>query len=112
MLPRMDPSRWATFDCYGTLVDWRGGMRGQLSRLFCEDDADRLLERYHVLEPRIQSEEPALSYRSVMARVLAELAQETATSIPAGEEDALARSLPDWPIFPEAPAALAEARQR
>ena len=65
-----------------------------------------------MLEPRIQSEEPALSYRSVMARVLAELAQETATSIPAGEEDALARSLPDWPIFPDVRAALPEVHQR
>ena len=24
--------RWATFDCYGTLVDWRSGIGGELAR--------------------------------------------------------------------------------
>jgi 2-haloacid dehalogenase len=108
----MDSARWATFDCYGTLVDWRGGIRSQLARLFGEPEADRLLERYHTIEPRIQSENPGLSYRAVMARVLAELAGEEGTALPAGEEDALARSLPEWPVFEDVPAALEEARAR
>jgi 2-haloacid dehalogenase len=108
----MDRSRWATFDCYGTLIDWNGGIRGQLSRLFGEAEADRLLARYHVIEPRVQSDQPTLSYRSVMARVLAELAQEEGTALPEGEDDALANSLPGWPVFEEVPDALQEARRR
>lgn len=108
----MDSSRWATFDCYGTLVDWNGGIRGQLSRLFGASDADRLLERYHAIEPQVQSAEPSLSYRAVMARVLAELAKEEGKALPEGERDALARSLPEWPVFPETPGALEEAHRR
>jgi 2-haloacid dehalogenase len=108
----MDEARWATFDCYGTLVDWNRGIRAQLSRLFGEADADRLLDRYHAIEPRVQSQDPALSYRAVMARVLAELADEEGTAVPEGEEDALGRSLPEWPVFPEVRDALARARGR
>jgi FMN phosphatase YigB (HAD superfamily) len=26
--------RWATFDCYGTLIDWNGGIGRELERLF------------------------------------------------------------------------------
>jgi len=26
--------RWATFDCYGTLIDWNGGIRRELARVF------------------------------------------------------------------------------
>ena len=26
--------RWATFDCYGTLIDWDGGVRAELARVF------------------------------------------------------------------------------
>ncbi len=26
--------RWATFDCYGTLIDWNGGIRAELGRVF------------------------------------------------------------------------------
>ena len=31
--------RWATFDCYGTLIDWNGGIRRELERLFGEERA-------------------------------------------------------------------------
>jgi hypothetical protein len=55
---------------------------------------------------------PPNAYRQVMAAVLAELASEAETALPAGEEDALARSLPDWPVFAEVPEALAEAHRR
>jgi 2-haloacid dehalogenase len=48
----------------------------------------------------------------VMATVLAELAAEAGTDLPAEERDALGRSLPSWPVFPEVPGALAEARDR
>jgi 2-haloacid dehalogenase len=98
--------RWATFDCYGTLVDWNGGIRSQLERLFGADRADDLLERYHELEPAIEADRPSLPYRDVMARVLEEL------GAPPHELGALGSSLPEWPVFPEAPAALEEARAR
>ncbi len=48
--------RWATFDCYGTLIDWNGGIQGQLERLFGVQDAPHLLERYHELEPEVQQD--------------------------------------------------------
>jgi 2-haloacid dehalogenase len=99
--------RWATFDCYGTLIDWNGGIRGQLSRLFGEDRADELLHRYHELEPKVEAAEPGMRYRDVMAAVLERLGD-----VPAGEEDALGHSLPDWQPFPEVPAALTEAARR
>jgi FMN phosphatase YigB (HAD superfamily) len=27
-----EDARWATFDCYGTLVDWNAGLRSELAR--------------------------------------------------------------------------------
>jgi 2-haloacid dehalogenase len=30
----MAKDRWATFDCYGTLIDWNSGIRAELVRLF------------------------------------------------------------------------------
>ena len=104
--------RWATFDCYGTLVDWNAGIRGELARLFGDQDAETLLERYHQIEPRIQAADPQLRYRDVMASVLAELAAEHGTVLPEEDHDALGRSLPGWPAFPEVRTALAEARER
>jgi 2-haloacid dehalogenase len=113
MLPAMDASpRWATFDCYGTLVDWNSGIRAELERLLGGADGARLLERYHEVERRVQRERPDARYRDVMAAGLSELAAAAGVELPAGERDALGRSLPGWPVFPEVPAALAEARGR
>jgi FMN phosphatase YigB (HAD superfamily) len=47
--------RWATFDCYGTLVDWHAGIQAELARIFGSSAAAGLLARYHATEPRIQS---------------------------------------------------------
>jgi 2-haloacid dehalogenase len=104
--------RWATFDCYGTLIDWNGGIGGELARLFGDGAAPRLLERYHQLEPQIQAEDPDRTYRTVLALALEQLAESEDLTLPDGEADALARSLPSWPPFPEVPAALEEARTR
>jgi 2-haloacid dehalogenase len=96
--------RWATFDCYGTLIDWNAGIGRELERVFGAARAGALLGAYHELEPEIQREDPTRSYREVMAVALARL------GAPAGEQDALGRSLPEWDAFPEVPRALEEAR--
>jgi 2-haloacid dehalogenase len=88
--------RHATFDCYGTLVDWDAGIRSVVGA--------GLLHRYHELEPVVEAEHPELSYREVMREVL--------THLGLADADALARSLPGWPVFPEVPGALEAARAR
>ena len=107
----MAGERWATFDCYGTLIDWNGGIRRELERLFGVEAAPRLLERYHEVEPAVQRER-FRPYREVLTAALARLAGEEGLALPEGEADALARSLPSWAPFPEAPEALAELRRR
>jgi 2-haloacid dehalogenase len=99
-------ARWATFDCYGTLIDWNGGIGRELERLFGAARGAELVHAYHELEPQIQREDPSRGYRQVMAVALARL------GAPAGEQDALGRSLPQWEPFPEVPAALEDARSR
>jgi 2-haloacid dehalogenase len=104
-------SRWATFDCYGTLIDWNAGIRGVLAGLWGAEEAPALLERYHELEPQVQAEQYR-SYAEVLTLTLERLASETGLGIPEGETGILPQSLPDWPAFPEVPAALAELRSR
>jgi 2-haloacid dehalogenase len=97
--------RWATFDCYGTLIDWNGGIRSELARLFGEDRADELLTRYHELEPELERDGER-SYREVMTEAM------RALGAPAGAEHGLAESLPAWVAFPEVAGSLEELRSR
>ena len=107
----MAAARWATFDCYGTLIDWNGGIRRELERLFGVEAAPRLLERYHEVEPQVQTE-AYRSYREVLSHTLERTAVAEGLQIPEGEAGALGGSLPDWEPFPEVPDALREARAR
>jgi 2-haloacid dehalogenase len=107
----MAGARWATFDCYGTLIDWNGGIRLELERLFGVEAAPRLLERYHELEPQVQAE-TYRSYREVLSHTLERTAAAEGLQIPEGEAAALGGSLPRWEPFPEVRDALREARER
>jgi 2-haloacid dehalogenase len=107
----MAGARWATFDCYGTLIDWNGGILGELERLFGVEAAPGLLERYHELEPQVQVEEYR-SYRQVLSHTLERAAAAAGLQIPEGEATALGGSLPAWEPFPEVAEALAESRSR
>ena len=127
--------RWATFDCYGTLIDWNSGIRGEIGRLWPPDakeeaepeDADEegedgeadeepaepepdpeveaKLREYHRIEPELQRD-GKLTYREVMTEAMRRL------GAPEGEEGGLAASLPSWEPFWEVPEALEEARKR
>ena len=97
-------TRWATFDCYGTLIDWDGGVRAELARVFGEADASAQLERYHEIEPALQ-DDGRRSYREVMTEAMREL------GAPTGDEYGLAESLPSWRAFPEVRGSLEELRR-
>jgi 2-haloalkanoic acid dehalogenase type II len=97
--------RWATFDCYGTLIDWNGGIRRELARVFGEEDADGLLTRYHVIEPELEAD-GSRPYREVLTEAMRRL------GAPPDSEVALADSLTGWRPFQEVPQALREVRER
>ena len=99
--------RWATFDCYGTLIDWNGGVGRELERLFGAARVPELLHRYHEIEPELQHDRPTATYREILTQALPQLGH-----VAPAEEDALARSLPTWQPFPEVRAALEDARGR
>jgi 2-haloacid dehalogenase len=103
--------RWATFDCYGTLIDWNRGIGDALASLWPDADREALLARYHEIEPRVQLQ-GTLSYREVMRQALVLLAGDADRPLGEADEYALADSLPSWRPFPEVPGALAELRGR
>ncbi|MBA2383656.1 MAG: haloacid dehalogenase type II [Actinobacteria bacterium] len=106
-------SRWATFDCYGTLIDWNAGIGTVLERLYGVEQAPELLRRYHELEPQVQVQAEAYrSYAEVLSLTLERLANEIGHGVPEGESGALAQSLPEWPTYLEVPETLAELRRR
>jgi len=103
--------RWATFDCYGTLIDWNGGIRTALAQIWPAADPDTLLARFHIVEPELETD-GTRTYREILAEAVTSIAAAEGLEVPDGSGAALADSLPSWPPFPEVAPALAELRSR
>jgi 2-haloacid dehalogenase len=98
--------RWATFDCYGTLIDWDSGIRQTLARVWPDENAERLFHRYHDGE-RVQTGRD-IPYRLVLRETLAAIAEAEGLELLPEDEDAFAEALPSWRPFPEVTGSLEE----
>jgi 2-haloacid dehalogenase len=105
----MSGVRWATFDCFGTLVDWRHGISNGIDLLFPGRGVE-LLGVYNRYEPQVQAEHPDMRYRGVMAEALRRTAAEA--GLPLREVDAtvLGDTISYWPVFSEVAQELTELR--
>jgi 2-haloacid dehalogenase len=102
--------RWATFDCYGTLIDWNTGIRAALAGIWPDDDPEALLASYHEAEPGLEAD-GSRSYREVLTRAVSEVGAGRGLTVPDGAGAALAGSVPSWRPFPEVPASLGRLRE-
>ena len=103
-----------TFDCYGTLIDWRGGLERSLAEILGPDVADRaneLFDVYAQLEADIEAQ-AYRSYREVLTTVTGRLARRFDLELPPERAGLLAEMLPGWPPFADTKAALARLKQR
>lgn len=101
--------RWVTFDCFGTLVDWRHGLLTS-AELIAPGQGARLLEAYNRHEHVVQAESPTLRYRHVLAETLRRACAEEKVELNADDATVAAATLPYWPVFPEVGAELGALR--
>lgn len=101
---------WITFDCYGTLIDWEGGVADALSP-FLPAPVDRaaLAARYIMVEAEVEHESYR-PYREILARASARLMSELGRPLPSEHARVLPDSLRSWRPFPEVPGALQSLR--
>jgi 2-haloacid dehalogenase len=91
---------WLTFECYGTLVDWRTGMEQALATIE-PTKVPALLAGYHRAEPGLQLARPTAPYREVLRDGLRASAAENLVQLTDEQEYALADTMATWPVFPE-----------
>ena len=107
--PDLDGFEILSFDCYGTLIDWEAGILAALAPVLarhgCEVPADDLLRAYAILETAAEGG-PYRPYAAVLQEVVAGLGRRFGFAPTAGECDALAATIADWPPFPDTVAAL------
>lgn len=98
-----------TFDCYGTLIDWEGGIGAAFAAAAAPDgvtlDHTALLQAYGEVEPAVEGERYR-SYRAVLAETARRVAVRLGWSLTEKRAGFLADSLPDWQPFADTNPAL------
>jgi len=104
--------KYLTFDCYGTLIDWRRGIEESLRRSLGSFSLSgkELLDAY--VEEEKKEEATYKSYRKVLAGTALRLSGPLGVRVDQGAAERFAASVPDWPAFPDTREALVELGRR
>lgn len=102
--------RWLTFDCFGTLIDWRHGIRTTGELLF-PGRGDAFLDAYIALEAEVEREGTFKRYRAVLAETTRRAARQLELDLKADDSTALVSTIPHWPPFADVGPALGQLRR-
>jgi len=104
------PDRWLTFDCFGTLIDWRHGIQTTGELLFT-GRGEQFLDAYISLEAEVESEGSFKRYRAVLTETTRRAARRLDVELKPDDATALVSTIPYWPPFDDVGPALAELRK-
>jgi len=114
-LPKLKDIQVVTTDCYGTLIDWEKGIGDAFAKMAEEDgltlDTKAILERFFEVQAQIMSGSYEL-YAEVLRRAAVTVAEEIDWTLEPSRAQFLPDSVPDWPPFREANAALDRLKER
>lgn len=102
--------RWLTFDCFGTLIDWRHGI-GTTGELLFPGRGDAFLHAYIALEAEVETEGSFKRYRAVLAETTRRAARRLSLDLRPDDATALVSTIPYWPPFADVGPALGELRK-
>jgi len=108
----MTEFRYLTFDCYGTLIDWKTGIEQSLRKAFGELPlrGKELLDAYVSAEK--EEEESYRKYREVLRRAAARLSRRVGFEASQSGVNQFAESVPTWPAFSDTREALEDLGKR
>ena len=109
-MARLTDYRVLTFDCYGTLIDWEGGIWDALQPLIMCGGADvtrdAALLAFAKFETVHERDHPDLRYPDLLARVHRSIAESLGIETSDALDEAFGASVPLWPAFADTADAL------
>ncbi len=106
----MSADRWLTFDCFGTLIDWRHGIRTTGELLF-PGRGDDFLAAYIDLEAEVEADGPFRRYRAILTETTRRVATKLGVDLKPDDATALVSTIPHWPPFGDVGSALGALRK-
>jgi 2-haloacid dehalogenase len=103
-------TRWVTFDCFGTLVNWQAGFVAALTPLV-GDRASAIVQAYPSCQREVEQQRPHRSYKQVLTEAITRAAATQGVELSTADADAIARSWGSLPLFDDVEAMLAGLRR-
>jgi len=104
--------RYLTFDCYGTLIDWKSGIEQELLAALGSTSirGQELLDAY--VEAEREQESGYKKYREVLRETVGSLSERLGVVVSAEAAGRFAQSVPRWPAFQDTAEFLREMGSR
>jgi 2-haloacid dehalogenase len=107
--------KYITFDCYGTLIDWEGGIRNAVKKIADKNgfniNLDEISDKYIKVELEVEKEQYR-KYHEVLALASKRLLKEEGVAISDDEALEFSNSIYSWQPFPETHNSLAALKQK
>jgi len=104
-------TRWVTFDCYGTLIDWQTGFAAMVARVAGDRVAD-VVRAYDAHERILEQARPHRLFKDVVVTSLVRSASEVGASVSEADARRLLGAWAELRPFDDAEALLAGLRRR
>lgn len=106
-----------SFDCYGTLIDWEGGILPVLKNLLethnINQSDKQILELFAEFESELEKDTNGyLKYREVLRQVVKKISERFSFDVTESELNSLPGSLKNWQPFPDTVEALKALKKR
>jgi 2-haloalkanoic acid dehalogenase type II len=102
-----------TFDCYGTLIDWRKGIEVNLGKMLRKNGLASGVDVFPTyLRFEAEEEGQYKSYREVLRDTATKVAKHFNISVPENDATQFAASVPSWPPFNDTVESLKELGKR
>jgi len=99
--------RFLTFDCYGTLIDWKRGIETNFRECFLSDATQHIFDKYVSLEAQEEGGSNVYkSYKQVLEETSTKLARNLGLSASERSGKRFSESITKWPAFPDTAATL------
>ncbi len=104
--------KYLTFDCYGTLIDWKKGIEENFAKCFLDGtklaiEGNEIFQKYVKLEAARESRQYE-SYRNILAETSLLLAGELVLETRERSAVSFSKSIEYWPAFPDSRLTLEE----
>lgn len=112
---KFENKKYITFDCYGTLIDWEGGISSAIRKLVDKNgfslDLNNIADKYIKVELEVEAEKYR-KYHEILQLAVKRLLRSEGLEISDNDASEFADAIYSWSPFPETKESLSKLKEK